>query len=306
MRCRLVRMLVGIGLLGSTLVPATAFALSCVDTVASKFNQYTDVRMKALQHCRERVLMGHATGACPDHHTAAKIERAEREMREAISDTCGGADRACGIGGDDSPLPAIGWNIGDCPNIDGGTCGNSIGHCGDVADCLVCLGSTAVDRALALAFDSLTPPPPDSPVFQIQRCQATIGRSVARYFSATAAALLFCERRKLAGYDVGPCPDPRRAVPRIAKAADALVTHLCHSCGSSDGICGGDDLTPEWIGFPATCPAVTVPGGASCAHTIHNLTDIVACLRCITDRQVQCLDPLSVPTLQSYPPECSP
>jgi hypothetical protein len=128
----------------------------------------------------------------------------------------------------------------------------------------------------------------------------------ARYFSATAAALLFCERRKLAGYDVGPCPDPIRAVPRIEKAADALVTHLCHSCGSSDGICGGDDLTPEWIGFPATCPSVTVPGGASCAHPIHNLTDIVACVRCITDHQVQCLDPLSVPTLGSYPPECGP
>ena len=303
MRRRLIRMFVGI-VLGS-LLPTTAVALTCVETIAAKFTQFADLRMKAVQRCRERVLTGRTTGPCPDYHTAAKLARAEREMRFAISQTCGGADGACGIGGDDSDLAAIGWNIGQCPNFHDGNCNDSISHCGDIADCLVCLGATAVDQAVALAYDSLTPAPPDSPVAEIHRCQATIGRSVARYFSATAAALLFCEQRRLAGYDIGPCPDQLRAMPRIAKAGNALVTRICDSCGSSDGICGGDDLTPEWIGFPAECPDVTIPGGASCARPIHNLADIVECVRCVTDCQAHCLDPLSVPTVRSYPPECS-
>lgn len=304
MRRRLTRTFLGVAVLGSWL-PTTASALTCVETVAAKFTQFAEVRMKAMQRCRERVLTGHVT-ACPDHHTAAKLHRAESEMRRAISETCGGSDGACGIGGDDNDLAVVGWNIGECPNLHGGNCHNSIGHCGDVADCLVCLGDTAIDQAMALAFDSLAPAPPDSPVAEIHRCQRTIGRSMARYFRSAADTLLFCEQRRLAGYDVGPCPDPLRAAPRIAKAREALVERICDSCGASDGICGGDDLTPEWIGFPASCPAVTLPGGASCARPINNLGDIVACVGCVTDYQVQCLDPLSVPTLQSYPTECSP
>ena len=299
---RLTRMFVGIAVLGS-FIPTTARALSCVETVAAKFTQFADVRMKAVQRCRERMLNGHVKAVsrlpCGREGRASRTRDAAR-----ISETCGGTDGACGIGGDDSDLAAIGWNIGECPDIHGGHCTNSISHCGDVADCLVCLGTTAVDQGIALAYDSLTQPPPDSPVSEIHRCQRAIGRSLARYFSSTVATLVFCERRILAGYDIGQCPDALRALPRLAKAEDALVARICDSCGASDGICGGDDLTPEWIGFPTSCPDVTVPRGSSCARPINNLADIVDCVHCITDYEVQCLDPLSVPTLRSYPPEC--
>lgn len=303
MRRRLTRALAGMVLLGAW-PPAPASALSCVETVAAKFTQLAQVRMKKLRHCRERALLGQANEWCPDHHTAAKLARAEREMRRAISAACGGHDGICGVGDDDSDLTAIGWNVGQCPDIHGGGCSNSIHHCGDVADCLTCIATHAVDDVVSLAYDSFTPAPPDAPAGEIQACQRTIGRSLARYFSAGLANRLFCEQRVLAGYDVGPCPDPWRAEPRLASAEKALTNGICRSCGLDDGICGGDDLTPEWIGFPMTCPDMHVPNGPSCARAIRNLGDVVACVRCVTDCQVECLDPLSVPTLQSYPAQC--
>ena len=82
------------------------------------------------------------------------------------------------------------------------------------------------------------------------------------------------------------------------------MNRICNACGSSDDICGGDDLIPEWIGFPASCTAVTPPGGSSCAHSINQLTDIIACVHCVTDFAVGCLDPLAVPRLKSYPAQC--
>ncbi len=95
-----------------------------------------------------------------------------------------------------------------------------------------------------------------------------------------------------------------KAAPRLTRASETLVNRICESCGSSDQHCGGDDLPPEWIGFPGSCPDVTPPGAGSCAHPIHQLSDIVACVGCVTDYTVGCLDPLSVPGLKAYPAEC--
>src|SRR5207245_551290 len=71
------------------------------------------------------------------------------------------------------------------------------------------------------------------------------------------------------------------------------------SCG------GGDDLTPAQIGFASSCPNVTIPGGASCAHAITTVQDIVDCVDCVTEFKADCIDALTVPELKSYPSQCN-
>ena len=265
--------------------------------------------MNALQHCRERVLLGHATGACPDHHTAAKIERAEREMREAISETCGGP----------GPRLRHRWRR-QSPSH------NRLEHrrlsqhrrrhfaatrSATAATLPIASFVSArprSTRALALAFDSLTPPPPDSRCFRSNVVRRRSARSVARYFGDGRRASLFCERRRLCRLRHRPVPRSNARQCRASREGGRRAGHPPrHNCGSSDGICGGDDLIPEWIGFPATLvrpspfPAVR---RARTRSTTRRISLHAYAASPITRCSV--LDPLSVPTLGSYPPECGP
>lgn len=290
--------------LAGVLLAATeaAAAKSCEETIAASFTTFVRQHMKLVQHCRELVLIGRMTGPCPDYRTGLLIEKTRAKLRNRINQACGGDDRTCGYGGDDVDLANVGWNIGQCPNVHDGTCTNAIQHCGDVADCLQCIGETAVARATALVYDELTP---SSPLSQVGRCQKTIGQSVRRYLDSTIATMATCEQSDFQGpVPGGSCPDLLKAQPRLARAEEKIVDRICHSCGSSDQTCGGDDLLPDWIGFVDQCPAVTVPTGESCARPIHQLVDIIECLRCVTDFHVGCLDPVSVPMLKSYPGSC--
>src|SRR5262249_34101138 len=81
----------------------------------------------------------------------------------------------------------------------------------------------------------------------------------------------------------------------------------CSACGGADKACDGtNDLTPAAIGFAATCPSVTVPGGSSCAGSISTMQDVVACVGCVTEFKVDCMDRVSAPAIASYPAECNP
>src|SRR6185436_15580292 len=66
------------------------------------------------------------------------------------------------------------------------------------------------------------------------------------------------------------------------------------------------DLTPAQIGFAPTCPSVTIPGGSACGGPISTLQDIVDCVDCVTEFKADCLDPIAVPSLKTYPAECNP
>jgi hypothetical protein len=270
-------------------------------TLAARFAKFTQTRMKLMARCRDQVLAGHTSGSCPDSRTAEQLENARTKLRQLIDKRCGGADETCGTGGDDTDLASVGWDVGQCPNVRDGACTNTINHCGDVAECLTCIGETSADVAIALPYDDLEPNPITS---EVERCQATIGRSLARYFDATTGAYANCEQRDLDDKVAGTCPDTQKAVPRLVRAGEKLVNRICIACGSGDDLCGGDDIPPDWIGFPSSCPAVTPPGGTSCGHPINNLIDLITCVQCVGDYHVRCLDPLAVPSLQSYPAQC--
>ena len=64
------------------------------------------------------------------------------------------------------------------------------------------------------------------------------------------------------------------------------------------------------IGFPATCPAVMVPGsgGQDCGAigAITTLEHLIACVDCVTEVNVVCANLAAVPGVATYPAECHP
>jgi hypothetical protein len=281
---------------------AGAEPVACQRAIAKSSAKFVQAKMKALEKCNDAVVLGSASGPCPDGKASATITTARGKLRAAVAKKCGGADRACGTADDDS-LASIGWNISSCPNFESGSCTNPIADCDGVSTCLLCVGDAAVDQAIALYYGALDTNTTDHDVIT---CQRAIGKSTAKFFAAKTHALQKCEDGVLKGTVGGPCPDAAKAAPAIAKAESKKRTALCKACGGADRLCGGgDDLTPAQIGFAATCPNVTVPSGPTCAHAIGTVQDIVDCVDCVTEFKADCLDPLTVPSLESYPTECN-
>ncbi|HJQ83812.1 MAG TPA: hypothetical protein VKA21_07045, partial [Candidatus Binatia bacterium] len=142
----------------------------------------------------------------------------------------------------------------------------------------------------------------------ISRCQRTIGKETTRFLAAKSKALAKCWDARLKGKHTNACPTPGdgRAAGAIARAELRKRSRICSACGGPDSACsGGNDLTRAQIGFVASCPAVTVPGGASCAASIADASDVVDCVDCVSEFKVDCTDRLAVPALAAYPPECN-
>lgn len=304
--CRAPRLLLIVGALFAVMAcggDAAAEPVACTRAINANLAKFVQGKIQLLRTCNEAVVLGKKPGPCPDATTAAKISRLAGKLRGKVGQRCGGLDRNCGLGGDDDSLAAIGWNVGTCPNLENGGCQNAIADCNDIVDCLSCVGEAAVDQAMDLSYDGLTPSAPGS---ALSRCQTTIGRSLARYFMAKAQALSKCEDKVVAGAIPGPCPDAAKTQPKIARAAAKVSLAICRSCGGADQACGGgDDLTAAMIGFPSSCTEVTVPGGGSCGGAITNLQDLADCVGCLVDFKTGCLDALGVPVLKSYPGVCS-
>ncbi|MFZ5478246.1 MAG: hypothetical protein ACOZNI_15875, partial [Myxococcota bacterium] len=211
---------------------------------------------------------------------------------------CGGADQRCGSGGDDDTLAAIGYGA-SCPNLENGNCDGPLGDCGDVSDCVACIGEAALDRTTALAFGA----PAGTP--DARGCQREIAKGLATLVRADVKARARCADAAVRAGG-GSCPDAK-AASAIAKAVAKLSQRVCARCGGPDRLCGGaDDLAPSAIGFPASCPAVTVPGGGpACGGAVSTMTEALACLTCVAAFETSCSTAASAPSGGAYPPECN-
>jgi hypothetical protein len=275
--------------------PAAADPATCRRSINANLGKFVQAKLKLLQKCEDSVVRGKIAGPCPDAATATKITRAAGKLRRAVSQRCGGLDRNCGLGGDDETLASIGWNVGSCPGLETAACSNPISDCNGVVDCIDCVGQAAVDQAVNLSYGSFAP---SAVATDINRCQAAIGKSMARFYATRAQTLAKCEDKVLLGSQAGPCPDAAKSAPKIARAAAKVQTSICKACGGPDRLCGTpDDLTTGMIGLPASCSEVTVPnGGPTCTGAIANLQDFVDCVGCVVRFKTDCVDILGVPT----------
>jgi hypothetical protein len=300
------------GIAFAALVAALALAtaahagdpLKCKREIGKDLAKYVQAKTKAMQKCRETIAKG-TPGSCPDAIATPKIAKADSKLRAGINKQCGGSTKLC-TDGDAVALNLIGWDMGTCPSIEGGSCTNAIANCNDVSDCLICVGESAVDQVIALYYDDLVGAEFGTGS-DISKCQLAIGKNAAKFLAAKNKALAKCEDAKIKGTYVGVCPDTLKAQPAIAKADSKKRVGICKACGGADKTCDGvGDASPGAVGFATNCPSVTIPGGSSCAGAITTAEDIVDCVDCVSEFKADCLDALSVPMFGTYPTECNP
>ena len=295
---------------------AAAEPIACQQAIARASATYVQARAKSLLGCEQDKVKGRLApqvDCTTEAKVAPKLTAAGAKLQDDIARACGGSDRTCGTPGDD-PISALGWPA-QCPNLESGACDDPIAHCGDIAACLVCLDSAAVDQAMELYHGSLVGGTTGDPA--LNRCQQEIGRAAAKFLQAKSKALRTCWDQRLTGKHADVCPNPSagpttpagRAAAAIAKAERKKIASICRACGGDDRECGGgDDLTPAAIGFVPSCTDVTVPGGPECGAltAIDELGELLQCVDCVTEFKVDCVDRAAVPALAPYPEECGP
>ncbi len=297
--------------------PALAAPQSCRAAVLRASGQLGDTRIAAMQRCEERVVRGKlplGIDCANEPRTRNAIAHATTRLEKIIARACGGKNHVCNAtdtgSAHDDALDTIGWDLGHCPDLEASGCKGALTDCGDVSECLRCTSEAPLDGAIALTYGTLTLPTAttDTP---LNLCQRALGRQMARLFIASSQTLRQCwsaVNRAKAGY-TAPCPlgDPTgRTFARLKRAELRALLKVCAACGGVDKTCGGvGDFDAATIGFPATCPAVTVPGGASCGGTVSSLADLIECATCVTQYKVDCLTDVAVPWGVDYPAECN-
>ncbi len=276
---------------------AEAESVKCKREIARASSKFVQARIKATTRCEDQVLTGNFAGPCPDDKAASQIAKAAAKLRSAVDTKCGGADRSCGSGGDDDALATIGF-AGSCPNFENGGCNGAFADCDDVGDCVACIDEAALDQVVDLALGA-----PGASA-DARACQREIAKSLAGIVRGQAKARAVCTDRVLNGLG-GSCPDTSTAA-RITKERLKFTQKVCTRCGGADRACGGgDDLAPAAIGLGASCPAVTVPGGAACGGAITDLASAVACLACVSEFKSACTAAAAAPAAGAYPAECN-
>lgn len=305
LRTSLTPLLVAAAWLLGGLTPARAEPVACQRTVAKEFSKFVQASTKLLVNCQDMRAAGAATGDCVAA-TASAITTAATRMRISVARRCGGGDHVCGTA-DDDPLASIGWgSFGQCPGLPGASCSNAIANCNDVGQCLACVGTAAVQQSVGLYYDALQPGAFGSNS-TVNRCQRAIGKAESRFLAAKTKALQRCWDARLKGRHTHPCPIPGdgKAGARIATADTRARLAICRACGGADGLCGGgDDESPAAVGFVSSCPAVTVPGGPACGGSVGTAGQMVGCVACATEFEVDCAASLGAPGLAGYPAEC--
>lgn len=275
----------------------------CRTTLLKASGKLALTRFKLLRKCEEAVFKGKLPPAT-DCATAiaAAAAKAENKLTGAIAKACGGADKNCSTLPDNDPLNEIGWEVGGCPGFRSIECTGVITDCNDVSSCLACTEGAAVDEIVRLTYDSLVAGAPAGTTVYL--CQLTLAKAVAAFVKTKRTVLQKCWGKVIKGDLTGPCPDATAEL-KITSAHQKLLAAICTNCGGPDRLCGtADDVTPAEIGFTASCPDVTLPGGSGCGGSISSLAALAECVECISDFGTGCGDAINVPWSAPYPQSC--
>jgi len=257
----------------------------CQSAIAKNTAKYAQARLKALQKCEDAKLKAGGIGSCPDAKAQEKINAAEAKKISGICTACGGADKACG-GGDDLRPSDLGWAL--CPGFEGNGA-FLIQSVNDIVTCVDQINADAADQLVGFLY-GMTP----SSDSALLKCQRSIGQNVAKFFQTKSKAMQKCWDGRIKGKHSNVCPDPGdgKAKPKIDAAEQKKIDKISAACAP---------FTPAQIGI-TTCPDV----GNCAAITINNVNDLIACVDCVAEFKVDCIDALQIPQLVTYPLDCSP
>ncbi len=301
-------------------LPAVADGEKCRAAILTASARYSEARMKTLARCEDRVLTGRlaADTVCVDEPaTSLRIEKAAAKLRQEIDRACGGADRACGVGGDDVDLVAAGWGIGSCRDLAQNGCAMPVVDCADVASCVTCVGNAATTEPLNLLTAEMDPNAPKSR--EVLGCQRAAVKQFAKLLGSRIKLGSRCWGKVLKGKAVAPCPVPGdgRTAVSLDAATSKFVTSVCRACGGADRECdadvgaapgsgGGDDLAPAALGAASVCPARMEPvSGDSCGGVIASVSDYANCAICAASFSTSCAALATVPADGDYPAACN-
>lgn len=270
----------------------------CPIAIAKQSAAFAQAKLSALQRCRARIVAGKLAGLCPDEDPKAvrRIAAAFAKLQAGIAKACGGKNRTCNAGdtGVDADVSRTGTRFpARCSDLDP-SCDTTIGDlgCADVGTCLGCVGGAAVDATIGFSY-GVTPADPKA-AKALNAGQQAIGKHAATLFTARSKVLRSCWTRVIDGKIAGPCPDPARAVPAIAKAEERFARAIAKACCGKNRSCHAADVGADAdfdpvtdVGFPASCPDVTVPDGASCGGAVTDVQSLTSCLRCTTEHEVE-------------------
>jgi hypothetical protein len=247
--------------------------ITCRRAVIKTGNKFAAAYVQALVGCETQRLKGKLAGACPDAKAAGKIASAEVKRGKAIQKACG-------------PLTPARAGFGPNGPASTASCTDAIATIADVSACVGCGLRRGGDELIAAVYAA----PADATLL---KCQLALGTVVTGHARAVAALLAKCEDGVARGKVVAPCPDAKTAT-KIAAKNVKLRSTLCKACGGKDKMCGGsDDAAPATLGV-TSCPNRSVPGGSVCGDlAIGGLTDVVACLECVSQFESTCTTALT-------------
>jgi hypothetical protein len=299
---------------------AHADPVKCHAAIGKSAAAFAQAKIKILQKCAEGRFKGKITTTCQaDQKTQNAITKAQTKAVSGIAKACGGKDKTCDTIGDDS-LASIGWDSTTCPDFEARGCTNAINNCSDIGTCLTCIGEKAVDRAIDLYYQALTPPNPNPQDPKLEKarnkCQLAIGKSAAAFFLAKSKAIQKCWDTVNKGKATGPCPPfgaDQKTDDAIQKAKDKYDAATCKACGTGKPCdITQSPFTKADIGFAPLCPPVVIPGigGHTCdfARTLVSLEDVRDCVECVTEFKVDCATVAAArgfPQVPSYPAGCA-
>lgn len=302
--------LTGVGFVLGVASSGNADPIKCQRDLAKASAKYVQGRTKARDKCEQDKTKGKlpaATNCLTDPKVVTAQGKLDTALAASIAKSCGGADKTCGNGDDDS-LASIGWNIGNCPDFESSGCTNAIGSCTDIATCLKCIHDVGTEQAIDLYYGALA-----SSEFgtnsAVNKCQTEIGKSTAKFLQSRSKALQKCWDLRLKGNHAMTCPadGTGKTLAAIQKAETKKVATICKACGGADKLCDGNgDVTPAQVGFVSNCPAFTPFSSPSCAAPVTTADAIVDCVDCVTDFKTDCMDAAAVPGLLPLPSNCNP
>jgi hypothetical protein len=301
----------------------TVSALRCERTINKEFAKFIKTKSRILQKCKESSVKRSIPTSpvlCPLEDQDTKINTAAAKMKAKSAASCGGANDICNAADTgenaDEPLAEIGWDVGACPDMRAEGCTNTIADCNDIGICLECIGHEAVNQATELYYDLLTPAEFGTRS-DLNDCQVMIGKAAVKYLQTKSNLLQRCWDKVLNGKDgfsLPPgCPaTDAKALVKLAQAEHKKIDKICAACGAGgdadgDNLCDlpGSAFSRAAIGFEPDCVSLTVPSNAtSCAGPVTTLGDLIACVDCLTDFEVECTTDLAA-DVDRLSPECS-